>query len=107
MEQECGAFFLIQECFTLEEMGLIRAYFARHPWEGATLIEERVCTPVPWFTLPIQLAHGSGPWIRCLFDQHPRFDCPVAFEGYFNPKWSQRVQAVVNTRRQRIGCCHA
>ncbi len=30
MERECGALFLIQECFTLEETGLIRAYFGRH-----------------------------------------------------------------------------
>ena len=40
MEQECGALFLMYECFTLEEVELIRAYFGRHPWQGATLIEE-------------------------------------------------------------------
>ncbi len=107
MERECGALFLIQECFTLEEMRLIRAYFERHPWEGATLIEEPVCTPVPWFTLPLQVVHASGPWLRCKFDQHPDFDCPVAFEGYFNPKWSQRVPAAVNTGQYRTPGGHA
>ncbi len=107
LEHEYGALFLMQDCFTSEEMELIRSYFERHPWPGARLILEPVCLPVPCSTLPTQLLHRPGPWIKCPFDREWYFDCPVAFEGYFNPKWPHRVQAAVNTGRQRMRCCQA
>ncbi len=99
--------FLVQDCFTAEQMELIRSYFERHPWPGARLVPQPVCLPVPCSTLPTQLLHRPGPWIRCPFDQEWYFDCPIAFEGYFNPQWPHRVQAAVNTGRQRMRCCHA
>ncbi len=107
LEHEYGALFLMQDCFTSEEMELIRSYFERHPWPGARLIPEPVCLPVPCSTLPTQLLHRPGPWIRCPFDREWYFDCPIAFEGYFNPQWPHRVQAALDTGRQRTRCGHA
>ncbi len=104
MEREYGAIFLMQDCFTWEELAMIQAYFERHSWSGATLVHERVCLPVSCSTLPAQFLHRPGPWIKCPFDREPYFDCPVAFEGYFNPEWPHRVQAAVNTGQYRMRC---
>ncbi len=107
MEREYGAIFLMQDCFTWEEMGLIRAYFERYSCPGATLVHERVCLPVSCSTLPAQFLQRPGRWIQCPFDQQPYFDCPVVFEGYFNPQWPNRVPAAVNTGQYRTPGGHA
>ena len=85
MEPDYGAIFLMQDCFTWEELAMIQNCFECYAWPGATLVHERVCLPVPCSTLPTLLLHrpsrSSRRCIRLLISSSSSF---IAAFQYFS-----------------------